>query len=70
MANTAETKRALVLQGGVALGAYDAGVISKLCGELYDKTKDRQNIFDVVCGTSAVFYLAPSLLYTNIRSLI
>lgn len=53
MANRAQTKRALVLQGGVALGAYEAGVISQLCDELYDKTKDRENIFDVVCGTSA-----------------
>ncbi len=70
MANPAQTKRALVLQGGVALGAYEAGVISKLCGELHDKTKDRENIFDVVCGTSAVFYVIPSLLYANIRSLI
>ncbi|MDQ4066605.1 MAG: patatin-like phospholipase family protein, partial [Thermoproteota archaeon] len=53
MRNQAHTKRALVLQGGVALGAYEAGVISKLCVELEGKTKDNENIFDIVCGTSA-----------------
>jgi predicted patatin/cPLA2 family phospholipase len=42
MANPTQTKRGLVLQGGVVLGAYEAGVISKLCSELYDKTEDRE----------------------------
>lgn len=46
-------KRALVLQGGVALGAYEAGVVKALCDELSIKAKDDENIFDIVCGTSA-----------------
>lgn len=49
-------QRALVLQGGVALGAYEAGVIETLCKEISEQiTSDNyknQNIFDIVAGTS------------------
>jgi NTE family protein len=49
-------QRALVLQGGVALGAYEAGVIETLCKEISEQIKsdndENQNIFDIVAGTS------------------
>jgi NTE family protein len=49
-------QRALVLQGGVALGAYEAGVIQTLCKEISEQIKSdkekNQNIFDIVAGTS------------------
>ena len=43
-------QRALVLQGGGALGAYDAGVVQAL----YDKidTNDGRPLFDIIAGTS------------------
>lgn len=49
-------QRALVLQGGGALGAYEAGVLNTLCKNL--NNEDRENgeenrlLFDVVAGTS------------------
>jgi NTE family protein len=49
-------QRALVLQGGVALGAYEAGVINALCNEISAQTTSNdgknQNVFDIVAGTS------------------
>ena len=49
-------QRALVLQGGGALGAYEVGVIKGLCKKLQeiDKKKgvDRKCLFDIVAGTS------------------
>jgi NTE family protein len=42
-------QRALVLQGGVALGAYEAGVFKGLYERLY---KHGENLFDIVAGTS------------------
>ncbi len=56
-----QKQRALVLQGGGALGAYEAGAISVLCEHLIDNDKVRKNnnnnekdepLFDVVAGTS------------------
>jgi len=49
-------QRALVLQGGVALGAYEAGVFKTLSERL--KEEDEKNgihrpLFDIVAGTSA-----------------
>ena len=44
------TQRALVFQGGVALGAYEAGVFKGLYDRLY---KPDQPFFDIVAGTSA-----------------
>ena len=48
------TQRALVLQGGGALGAYDVGVFQAI----YEKIKatisnDDRALFDVVAGTSS-----------------
>jgi predicted acylesterase/phospholipase RssA len=49
-------QRALVLQGGGTLGAYEAGVVEVLCKKLAedDKENNRQDrlLFDVVAGTS------------------
>ena len=51
-------QRALVLGGGGALGAYEAGVIKILCQEIYkqdNKYKDEKNnpqLFDIIAGTS------------------
>src|SRR3954454_8779958 len=51
-------QRALVLGGGGALGAYEAGVIKILCQEIYkqdNKYRDEKNnlqLFDIIAGTS------------------
>ena len=51
------SQRALILQGGVALGAYEAGVVKTLSEKL--TIEDEKNgitgrpIFDIVAGTSA-----------------
>ena len=44
-----KTQRALVLQGGVAIGAYEAGVFKGLYDRLY---KPGESLFDIVAGTS------------------
>lgn len=52
-----KTQRALVLQGGVALGAYEAGAVKSLSDELM--AEDEMNgegsrpVFDIIAGTSA-----------------
>src|SRR5437867_5132698 len=48
------TQRALVLQGGGALGAYEAGVFRVLYDWISDGTGKNQNdnIFDIIAGTS------------------
>ena len=51
-----QKQRALVLQGGGALGAYEAGAITVLCEHLTDVDK-RDNgkdgpLFDIIAGTS------------------
>ncbi|MGB8023414.1 MAG: patatin-like phospholipase family protein [Nitrososphaeraceae archaeon] len=51
-------QRALVLQGGGSLGAYEAGVFQALCERLTEKDKAEGNIrknrplFDIIAGTS------------------
>jgi len=50
-----EKQRALVLQGGGALGAYEVGVLKVLCKNLYESkesAKKEEPLFDVVAGTS------------------
>src|SRR5215216_4541099 len=44
-------QRALVLQGGGALGAYESGVLSVLCKELAHEYREGQ-LFDIVAATS------------------
>jgi NTE family protein len=54
--NVPKVQRALVLQGGGALGAYEAGVLNILTRNL--RMKDKENgeenrlLFDVIAGTS------------------
>ncbi len=50
-AHEPKIKRAIVLAGGGARGAYEAGVLSFLLEEL-PKRLGRQIDFDIVCGTS------------------
>lgn len=47
--NKPNTQRALVLQGGVALGAYEVGVFKRLYKKLY---RSGEQLFDIVAGTS------------------
>jgi predicted acylesterase/phospholipase RssA len=51
-----QKQRALVLQGGGALGAYEAGVLSVLCERLTqeDKVNNKKDgpLFDIIAGTS------------------
>jgi NTE family protein len=55
--NKSRKQRALVLQGGGALGAYEAGVVKGLCDRLQKEDqkngekKDRP-LFDIIAGTS------------------
>jgi predicted acylesterase/phospholipase RssA len=44
--------RALVLQGGGPLGAYEAGAYRALYDSLSKQIKDNENIFDIIAGTS------------------
>ncbi len=45
-------QRALVLQGGGALGAYELGVFKALCEDLAKKNENNRMLFDIVAGTS------------------
>jgi NTE family protein len=45
-------QRALVLQGGGALGAYEAGAYSILYESVSKRIGDNENIFDIIAGTS------------------
>ena len=53
--NTPDKQRALVLQGGGALGAYEVGVLKVLCRKLIENSgierKDNP-LFDIVAGSS------------------
>ena len=44
-------QRALILQGGGAVGAYESGVLSVLCKELTYEYREGP-LFDIVAGTS------------------
>src|SRR5262245_26652985 len=46
-------QRALVLQGGGALGAYEVGVYKVLYHWINERIGQDENIFDVIAGTSA-----------------
>ena len=49
--NMPNKQRALVLQGGGALGAYESGVLTVLCKELAHEYREGP-LFDIVAGTS------------------
>jgi hypothetical protein len=60
-------QRALVLQGGGALGAYELGVFKALCEDLARKNENNRMLFDIVV---AVFCIgAWEVLVDNIRSI-
>lgn len=49
-------QRAIVLQGGGALGAYDAGVLKALCKKIHQidgNNRRKKNVFDILAGTSS-----------------
>jgi NTE family protein len=52
--NKTKVQRALVLQGGGSLGAYEAGVVNVLYHWIKKdlNPEDNENIFDVIAGTS------------------
>jgi predicted acylesterase/phospholipase RssA len=52
--NNTKVQRALVLQGGGSLGAYEAGVVNVLYHWIKKdlKPENNENIFDVIAGTS------------------
>ena len=53
-------QRALVLQGGDALGAYEAGVLKALYEKISEKDKKEGRVpFDIVAGTSIGVNFAP-----------
>jgi predicted acylesterase/phospholipase RssA len=45
-------QRALIFQGGVALGAYEAGVFRELYDWINPYVKEEENVFDVIAGAS------------------
>jgi NTE family protein len=54
MSQRSSIQRALVLQGGGALGAYEAGVFAALPDKFHQQDDDNnsQPLFDIVAGTS------------------
>jgi NTE family protein len=48
-----QKQRALVLQGGGAIGAYEVGVFKVLYHWINNQIREDENIFDVIAGTSA-----------------
>lgn len=51
--NIPSKQRALVLQGGGALGAYQAGAVQALYERLSAKENKQGGLFDIVAGTSS-----------------
>ena len=47
--NIPKKQRALVLQGGGALGAYESGVLTVLCKELAHEYREGP-LFDIIAG--------------------
>lgn len=58
--NTPKTQRALVLQGGGALGAYEVGVLSVLC-EQYALYNKGDTLISLGNYTGAITYLDKAL---------
>jgi NTE family protein len=53
MSKIPEKQRALVLQGGGALGAYEVGILKTLFRKLKEEEEDDDNpFFDIIAGTS------------------
>jgi NTE family protein len=59
-------QRGLVLQGGGALGAYEAGVLYVLCKRLHrNKVNDYRPLFDIIAGTS-IGAMNAAILVSNV----
>ncbi len=60
-------QRALVLQGGGALGAYEVGVLKALCENIKDKENCNKHgqLFDIVAGTS-ICAMNAAVLVSNV----
>lgn len=52
MSKIPEKQRALVLQGGGALGAYEVGILKTLFMKLKDENDEDTPLFDIIAGTS------------------
>ena len=56
MSDNSQWQRALVLQGGGALGAYEAGAITAISNIIIDEDKKNgitnRPVFDIIIGTS------------------
>jgi NTE family protein len=66
--DTPYRQRALVLQGGGALGAYEAGVLKVLCKKLIEGTDNEQKgepLFHIVAGTS-IGAMNAAILVSNV----
>jgi NTE family protein len=50
--NKSIKQRALVLQGGGTLGAYEVGVVNVLYHWIKKDCNENDNIFDTIAGTS------------------
>lgn len=63
MSKLQESQRALVLQGGGSLGAYEAGVYQALYERLTKRDTERgirdRPVLDIVAGTSIVRLMPP-----------
>ena len=71
MSEIPKVQRALVLQGGGALGAYEAGVLKTLYKKLTieDEENDKKGglLFDIVAGTS-IGAMNSAVLVSNVIS--
>jgi predicted acylesterase/phospholipase RssA len=64
-----QRQRALVLQGGGALGAYESGVLTVLCEHLTNEDKGNNKkdgpLFDIIAGTS-IGAMNAAILVSNV----
>lgn len=65
--NIPELQRALVLQGGGALGAYEVGVLKVLCNKLSEGKESNKDgpLFDIIAGSS-IGAMNAAVLISNI----
>jgi NTE family protein len=71
--NIPEKQRALVLQGGGALGAYEVGVLKVLCRKLIESSENERKdkpLFDIVAGSSIGAMNAAVLVSNIVNSIV
>jgi NTE family protein len=61
-----KSQRAIIFQGGAALGAYEAGVYKELYDWIKKDIKDDENVFDIVAGTS-VGAINASIIVSHVK---